>query len=51
MIDWRSFVLGGVFSMLGLCGLFAGIVWWDLMAGAFKSSWTPVSNWMNRRKG
>ena len=49
MIDTRSFLFGASCAVLAELGLLLALVTWDLVAGAFKSSWTPISNFLTRR--
>jgi hypothetical protein len=49
MIDWRSFAFGVACAFLAELALILALVTWDLVAGALKSSWTPLSNFLTRR--
>jgi Flp pilus assembly pilin Flp len=49
MIDTRSFLFGASCAVLVELGLLVCLVMWDLVAGALKSSWTPISNFLTRR--
>jgi hypothetical protein len=49
MIDARSFIFGAFCGVLAEIAVIVALVFWDLVAGALKSSWTPLSNFLTRR--